>query len=295
MAPRTIPGSPDLGRAIRERRTSLNLTIDEAAKRGGVGSKSWGHYETGASIREDKARSICRALGWQRLPSEGTDEMERSVVDESHKAWSVELAEQFGPVCARVFASGSDILLDEITEDLESLASMPPGSHLGQLSFSWLDGSLPAQFVPRYDYELVYGLQAAVSALRARFAEGVLVAETVLEEIALYLVFQKADIQKDLEMEDFGEDDDWREWLGSILGDLDVEWLLYDSGWDLTDRIAYHFDHWREAQFWSSEHELTAAERAASLTGLLVDGRQAGLPETGSAHHDISLTQQRSK
>jgi len=250
------------------------LTIDEAAKRGGIGTKSWGQYEVGASIREDKARGICRALGWKRLPTDNNEEVTLNVgisIDESHEAWSAALAEQFGPACARLFATGSDILLDEIADDLEGLAGMPAKTHLGQLDSSWLQGSLPAQFVPKYDYELVYGLQAAVSTLRSRFNKGASVAETVLEEIALYLIFQKAEELNDLEMVEFNEASDWRDWLGDILGDLDVEWLLFDSGWELTDRIAYHFDHWREPQFWSSENDLTAAERASDLMGLLVE------------------------
>lgn len=34
------------------------------------------------------------------------------------------------------FAAGSDILLDDIKEDMTGLASMPCGSHIGQLSIS---------------------------------------------------------------------------------------------------------------------------------------------------------------
>ena len=39
MSQRSIPGSHDLGKTIKERRIELNLTIEEAASRAGVGIK----------------------------------------------------------------------------------------------------------------------------------------------------------------------------------------------------------------------------------------------------------------
>ncbi len=38
------------------------MTIVEAASRAGVGTKTWYRYESGASIRSDKVKGICKAL-----------------------------------------------------------------------------------------------------------------------------------------------------------------------------------------------------------------------------------------
>jgi len=73
MAPRTKSGSTELASAIRERRVALNLSIEEAAAKAGVGAKSWSRYESGGAIRHDKARGVCRALGWSKLPGPKAD------------------------------------------------------------------------------------------------------------------------------------------------------------------------------------------------------------------------------
>lgn len=259
MAPRTKSGSTELASAIRERRVALNLSIEEAAVKAGIGAKSWSRYESGGAIRHDKTRSVCRALGWSKLPgaekspNDAGDDWLRKV-DDSHIAWSEALDEIYGRACATTFAVGSDLIRDHLADDLRALAEHARGTHLGQLAASWLDGELPPQFVPRYDYEFVYGLKAAVDRLRQRFPHGDLVAHTVLEELALYLIFGQADLLGDTDPILFDdEDDDWREWLTRILGDLDVEFLLFTSGWVLTPDFAYHFDHWDERQFYASE------------------------------------------
>ncbi|MEV3964702.1 helix-turn-helix transcriptional regulator [Nocardia sp. NPDC050193] len=257
MPPRTKNGSPELGSAIRERRIALNLSIEEAAAKAGIGTKSWSRYESGGAIRADKIRGICKALGWSRLPETEQDDQKSDdddflrSVDRNHRAWSPVLEENFGRECAVTFAVGSDVLSDQIRDDLAKLAEQPRGAHLGQLPTSWLDGHLPPQFVPRYDYELVYTLKAAVNTLRARFSAGHLVAHTVLEELALYLILSRAEIFGDLYPE-FEDGTDWRGWLGDILDGLDVEFYLFTSGSALTPDHTYHFDRWSEEQFYTS-------------------------------------------
>jgi transcriptional regulator with XRE-family HTH domain len=255
MVPRIKSGSTELATAIRERRAALGLSIEEAAAKAGAGAKSWSRYESGGAIRHDKARGVCRALGWSKLPDTGveTDEVENDwleQVDSSHEAWSSTLDELYGQTCATAFAVGSDLVYDHLVDDLQALAKEPRGTHLGQLPVSWLDGDLPAQFVPRYDYEFVYELKGAVKRLRRRFAHGELVAHTVLEELALYLVFGQTELLADLHPTFFDDDrDDWTEWLAGILGDLDIEFLLFTSDMVLTPDISYHFDHWSARQF----------------------------------------------
>ena len=62
MAQKSISGTLKLAEKIRARRNELHLTIEEAAKRAGLGTKTWCRYEAGESIREDKYRGVCKAL-----------------------------------------------------------------------------------------------------------------------------------------------------------------------------------------------------------------------------------------
>ena len=68
MAQKIIHGNMTLAEQIKSRRNELGLTIEEAAIRAGVGTKTWYRYETGKSIRKDKCKGICRALNWRILP-----------------------------------------------------------------------------------------------------------------------------------------------------------------------------------------------------------------------------------
>lgn len=62
MTQKTIQGNADLAKQIRLRRSELGLTIEEAASRAGVGTKTWCRYEAGESIRSDKCKGVCKAL-----------------------------------------------------------------------------------------------------------------------------------------------------------------------------------------------------------------------------------------
>lgn len=274
MPPRTKTGSRELGDAIREQRTVLGLTIEDAAARANVGAKSWGRYEAGQAIRSDKVRGVWRALGWTSLPTSVGDETDseaarlRTVSDE-HEAWSESLQEFHGRACAITFAVGSDLLIDHAREDLESLSREPRGTHIGQLGHSWFVGDLPAQFLPRYDYDFMYSLLAAGHALRKRARHGHLVAYTVLEEIALYLIFGEGEMFAEMDPDLF-KNEDWRGWVGEILGDLDLVWLLYSSTNVLIPADGYHFDKWLEHQFWTSGED---------------DGEESGEPaDIGHTH-----------
>ena len=47
MSTKILKGSIELGNKIRGRRNELSLTIEEAAKKAGVGTKTWSRYELG--------------------------------------------------------------------------------------------------------------------------------------------------------------------------------------------------------------------------------------------------------
>lgn len=254
MPPRVVSNSAETGRQIKERRIELGLTIGEAAKKAGVGSKTWLRYESGEAIRSDKLAKVLYVLKWKAFPPEDDDmsiddPLER--IDSSHEAWSPYLADLYGNHTACMFAIGYELLSDYIDEDLDQLATLPRGTHVGQLDASWLEYALPSQFLMRYDYEFVFSLRQSLNRLKNRARSGsVLVAHTVLEEIAIHLIELEIDSFLDL----FGIDSSYKDecpegLLGEICDDLDVYSLLYSDFTIVEPGNAYHFDNWLEYQF----------------------------------------------
>lgn len=259
MSQKSIENTPALSAAIRSRRLELNLTIEAVALKAGVGTKTWCRYEAGESIRSDKVKGICKALNWKMLPESFSDDEDHFNLDEykKSKAWSEYISDTFGDVAAVSFIIGSEILLDEIEEDLQKLSSMPKGSHIGQLSCSMLEYSLPEQFLIEYDYDFVYKLKCVVKRLRSMATNSSpIVAHSVIEELAFYLIIESAETLMDMwqpEMKQCGiEDADyWKEWIYDLFDDMDIVTCLY-SGWYLTTDHNYHFSHWYEDQFYMS-------------------------------------------
>lgn len=86
MALKSIPVDQELARKIKLRRQELNLTIEEAASRAGVGTKTWCRYEAGGSIRQDKCKGICKALNWRDFSySTNNNKIKASPVEEYKK------------------------------------------------------------------------------------------------------------------------------------------------------------------------------------------------------------------
>ena len=197
MAQKTIPGNKFLAMQIKLRRNELGLTIEEAASRAGVGTKTWSRYEAGESIRRDKSKGICKALNWYSLPDQDEENSEQISVEEykNHEAWSQFLNSEFGIRAAISFAVGSDILLDHIKEDMAELASMPVGTHIGQLDLSWLNGSLPEQFLMQYNYEFLYQMKSTLLEMRTRAKSGLsMTAHSVIEELLFYLCNEESSV-----------------------------------------------------------------------------------------------------
>lgn len=257
MAQRTIQGSEKLASQIKSRRCELNLTIEEAATRAGVGTKTWCRYEAGESIRMDKCKGICKALNWSVLPEQEVETHDGISVQEykHHEAWSPFLENAFGVRAAISFAAGSDLLLDHIEEDLSELASMPAGSHLGQLRVSWLCEDLPEQFMMHYDYDFLYQLKCTLQSMRKRANYGrSMTAHSVMEELLLYLCGEEASAFIELSdgINGFEEEDDSEEWVFDLLGDMDVISFLYSDLYLDSDH-PYHFVHWSDQQFYTDE------------------------------------------
>ena len=257
MSQKVIQGTPKLAGAIKSRRQELGLTIEEAASKAGVGTKTWCRYETGESIRHDKAKGICKALNWHAIPSEIDDGGIEFDLDEykRNEAWSGGICDRFGEAAAVSFIIGSEIVLDYLKEDMKELSVLPKGTHVGQLPVSMIKHLLPEQFLMRYDYEFLYRLKMTVMRLRrvAHYNEDFL-AHSVMEELALYLFTEEAEflmesMQED--MEDCGVSgiDTWQDWIFDLFDDMDIVTFLYSDDC-LSEDHSYHFDHWAEEQFY---------------------------------------------
>lgn len=249
MAIKTIPNNERMAKQIRERRKELNLTIEEAAKRAGVGIKTWCRYEAGEAIREDKYRGILKALNWHVLPDEDNGSGQTLKVEDyrEKREWPDDIAENYGDYAALSFVVGSELLLDDIAEDLRELSTMPAGTHLGQLPVSLVADYLPPQFLMRYDYEFMFIFQSTVQGMLNRVKHGTdLFAGSVMEEVALFLIVEEASIM--LEMELDVDREEWTEWIYDVFTDADVLTWLY-SDFYVKKGNPYHFDHWLENQF----------------------------------------------
>ena len=253
MSQKSIPGSVDLAKAIRVRRNELNMTIEEAAGKAGVGTKTWCRYEAGESIRQDKVKHVCIALGWRTLPIEDYAKESTVMIEDYRKSeyWSKELEESFGATAAASFVIGSEILEDHISEDMDALSHMPKGSHIGELDISFISDYLPAQFLLCYDYNFMYLLRCTLLRIKSRIKYHTgLVAYSVLEELVLFLIVEESRFL--LEEGDYYPEDDWDEWIFDIFGDMDLITLLYSDRYLKEDNI-YHFSHWLEDQFYVND------------------------------------------
>lgn len=253
MTPKTVPSSIDMGLKIRNRRKELDLTIEEAARKAGVGTKTWSRYESGDSIRADKLRGVLRVLNWKEIPEQDhIYDAERELdVDSGHEAWSIYLEKTFGRATAKAFAAASDILLDEVTQDLDELSHEPKGTHLGELAASWILDYLPGQFVTRYDYEFLYAMRQYLKSLRNQAkSDRPLIAHTVIEELIIHLIEEQVAVLVDLGCLSDYEEECPEGLLGEICGDADILTFLYSDSSCIEAGEIYHFDQWLKPQFY---------------------------------------------
>lgn len=260
MSQQVIQGTRKLGETIKARRRELGLTIEEAASRASVGIKTWCRYETGESIRRDKAKGICKTLNWSAFPGESTDDEYAFNFEkyQNHEAWSQFICDRFGQAAAISFVIGSDIVLDYLNEDLNELSQMPRETHVGQLPVSMIKDLLPKQFLMRYDYDFLYSLRYTLEKLRgvAHCSKSFL-AHSVMEELALYICNEEAEFLMETmyaEMEEEGIEglDTWKAWVFDLFEDDDIALFLYSDSY-VTPDVIYYFDYWEKEQFYTGE------------------------------------------
>jgi len=258
MAIESFNNSKEVAGFIKKRRLELELTIEEAAERAGLGTKTWSRYEAGNPIRKDKIKGVLRALKWKVFPTDdGSNITKQTLVKEykNHNAWSEFLYEHFGLYAAISFIFGSDILSDYISDDLEELSKLPKGSHIGQLEFSMLSIVLPKEYLMEYDYNFLYSFNKSIQNLINQISsEDNFVAHKVIDEISLYLIVKEAEILMEEIGDRLSEHDaktfaHWDEWIFDIFDDMDVETFLF-SDLSLFAPEAYQFDNWFKDQFY---------------------------------------------
>lgn len=256
MSAKIFKGSPELGSKIKQRRNELGFTIEEAAAKAGVGTKTWSRYESGESIRYDKTMHVCKALNWNTLPTQEKIPLKFDINKyKCNKAWSQALADTQGEIAAISFVIGSEVLLDNIQQDLDTLSQRPKGTHIGELDISWLKDSLPPQFLMCYDYDFLYYLRSIVIRYRNQApSKDCFIAHTILEEITLYMIMEESEfliesILLNLPPEENTLYYDWSNWPFELFGDMDVVTFLY-SDFYLTKEHPYHFEHWKDNQFY---------------------------------------------
>ena len=257
MRGKIIKGSLELGAKIKQRRNELGYTIEEAATKAGVGTKTWSRYEAGESIRRDKIIRICKVLNWNKLPDQEENEPEFNIIKyRSNKAWSQALADNLGEAAAISFVIGSEILLDNIQQDLDALSCKPKGTHIGELEISWLKDSLPPQFLMQYDYDFLHYFKSILLHYRSQASSNkYFVAHTVMEEIVLYIIMKESEflMESIIPHLQSDEDDDtfydWNNWPFDLFDDMDVVTFLYTDSY-LAQNHPYHFQHWQEDQFY---------------------------------------------
>jgi len=248
MSQKAIENDKRFGNKIKERRQSLNLTIEQAARLAGVGTKTWSRYEAGEPIRADKYKAICKVLKWSSVDYD-EDEAQADIDEyKDSPLWSSSLEEQFGPEAAFSFAVGSDLVLDIIEQDLETLASMPKGAHIGMIDISELKDRMPTQFLPFYDYDFIYYMKTCLIRMQEVVrAGGSIVAHTVVEEILMLLISESSEFFA--ELMDISLPDRWGDWVFDLFGDMDVVTWLY-SDFYVDEDNEYHFRHWKDRVFY---------------------------------------------
>ena len=270
MPPKTNPNSESLAKAIRERREQLGMSIEDAARRAGVGLKTWVRYESGSAIRQDKVKGVCRALAWPSLQDRAYEvELRDSLdseyqwvasIDESDEAWSSWLDSLYGREAAVSFALGSAFLGDYMNEDLRALSNKPKGTHLGEIDFSMLEDMLPAQFAMSYDYDFLFRLRVVLNQYVKRAKNGrEMYAHSVAEELIVRLIrdlsfdavegWVKSIDHSNVAEEEGSSVELWGEWPEDLCDDSDFEMYLNDETW-LEKGHTYHFDGWFAPRFY---------------------------------------------
>ncbi|WP_316670557.1 helix-turn-helix domain-containing protein [uncultured Propionibacterium sp.] len=275
------PDDPDIAEAMRARREELGLSMPEISGRAGVSEQTWRNYESGRTrVRSDKQLRVWEALQWEPpvvwsgLLGGGVEDIVRRVMDNPEllgspvrqdtgvlgmpewgdipsalpEGYSPLLAATLGENAARCFALGAHLYDLFLAEDLEKLAVMPRGAHLGELEESHLGGVLPPLWLTRYDYEFVFQLRGIIRDLQYRLVRAGVgrdepLARSLAEILVVHDVFTLGGVMSAPQGAAI-DDDEWEGWVNALTGPDETAHRLFGAVAVPPLDAAEHVENW---------------------------------------------------
>ncbi|WP_136313038.1 helix-turn-helix domain-containing protein [Actinomyces procaprae] len=164
------------------------------------------------------------------------------------EVYSQQLARTLGEDAARCFALGVFLYDMSITENLESLAELPGGTHLGELDETHIGSTLPQLWLTRYDYEFVFQLRGTARDMTLRLtdagpADGEPLVRTMAEALVLHDIFNLGGVIADSRGANVPEDR-WEGWVDALSGPDQPAHALIAMGLVPPAEAPGHFDNW---------------------------------------------------
>ncbi|WP_158247687.1 helix-turn-helix domain-containing protein [Actinomyces qiguomingii] len=164
------------------------------------------------------------------------------------EVYSQRLARTLGEDAARCFALGVLLYDMSITENLESMAELPRGTHLGELDDTHIGSTLPQLWLTRYDYEFVFQLRESFRDMTRRLVSGVTtdddpMACTIAEILVLHDVFNLGGTIAASRGAGIDEDR-WEGWVDALSGPDRPAHMLVAMGMIPPADAPEHFDNW---------------------------------------------------
>ena len=164
------------------------------------------------------------------------------------EVYSPRLTRMLGEDAARCFALGTFLFDMSVAEDLEGLASLPRGAHLGQLDETHIGSTLPQLWLTRYDYEFVFQLRGTARDMTLRLtdagpADGEPLVRTMADALVLHDIFNLGGVIADSRGADIDEDR-WEGWVDALSGPDQPAHALIAMGLVPPAEAPGHFDNW---------------------------------------------------
>jgi len=164
------------------------------------------------------------------------------------KGCSPLLVATLGEDAARCFALGADLYDRSLTEDLEGLAGLPRGTHLGELVENHIRQTLPELWLTRYDYEFVHQLRGLCRIMQYRLVEkGINAREPLVRSLAEALVLHDIITLGAVMAASLGRSfdvDEWEGWVNALSGPDEPAHRLVTTVMAPPPDAAEHFENW---------------------------------------------------
>lgn len=165
-------------------------------------------------------------------------------------AWSPWLEAMFGYNAALLFAVGSDLFSDKISEDLSEMqfGELEPYSLLKDVPASWTIDDLPEVFRDRYDVNFLRNMYSVLCEMRVKAFNGeCMEPNSVMEELVFMLCVDEG-VCNLIDLWGIPNKNDLKDWVFDLFGDSDIIFLLYSDMSFLSEdeECTYNFDHWAD-------------------------------------------------